>query len=122
MSEKSKQEIRSEIALAKQQGKPLPSDFFHHATDWFNASKPLLQELQGKLLILDFFTYCCINCMHLMPEMKKLEHEFANDPRVVFIGIHSAKFENERDTSNVYNCILKNDLQHIVVNDPMMNM
>ncbi len=64
---------------------------------WINTSGPLeLQDLRGKFVILDFWTYCCINCMHILPELKKLEKAYPNE--VVVIGVHSAKFATERDS------------------------
>jgi DNA-binding beta-propeller fold protein YncE len=82
---------------------------------WLN-SKPLTKkDLQGKFVLLDFWTYCCINCMHILPELKKLEHEFPNN--LVVIGVHSAKFETEKVTENIRRAILRNEIEHPVVND-----
>ena len=59
----------------------LPRDFV-----WLNTERPLsLRELRGQLVILDFWTYCCINCIHILPELKKLERQFPNN--LVVIGI-----------------------------------
>ena len=51
--------------------------------------------LKGKVLVLDFWTYCCINCMHVLPELAALEHKYAGQP-VCVVGVHSAKFDNEK--------------------------
>ena len=53
------------------------------------------RELAGKVLILDFWTYCCINCMHVLPELAALEAKYAGRP-VAVVGVHSAKFDNEK--------------------------
>ncbi|HID20935.1 MAG TPA: redoxin domain-containing protein, partial [Planctomycetaceae bacterium] len=64
-------------------------------TDWLNTSRELsLHELRGKVVLLDFWTYCCINCMHVLPDLKYLEKKYAK--QLVVIGVHSAKFENEK--------------------------
>ena len=53
------------------------------------------RELAGKVLVLDFWTYCCINCMHVLPELAALEAKYAGRP-VAVVGVHSAKFDNEK--------------------------
>ncbi len=84
---------------------------------WLNTDHPLtLADLRGKLVLLDFWTYCCINCMHVLPDLKYLEEKYADQPFVV-IGVHSAKFENEKDTDNIRNAILRYGISHPVVVD-----
>ncbi len=84
--------------------------------EWLNTDHPLtLHELRGKIVLLDFWTYCCINCMHIIPDLKKLEHQYANE--LVVIGVHSAKFLTEQGTDNIRQAILRYGLEHPVVND-----
>lgn len=84
---------------------------------WLNTDHPLkLADLRGKLVLLDFWTYCCINCMHILPDLKYLEEKYADAPLAV-IGVHSAKFENEKDADNIRNAILRYDIKHPVVVD-----
>jgi DNA-binding beta-propeller fold protein YncE len=64
---------------------------------------------------LDFWTYCCINCIHVLPELKKLERAYPNE--LVVIGVHSAKFEGEQDTQNITDAVLRYEIEHPVVND-----
>ncbi|MBX3412990.1 MAG: redoxin domain-containing protein [Pirellulales bacterium] len=83
---------------------------------WLNTAGPIdLKDLRGKFVVLDFWTYCCINCMHVLPELKKLEKAYPNE--VVVIGVHSAKFETEQDTQNIADAILRYEIEHPVVND-----
>lgn len=83
---------------------------------WLNTSKPLTKEdLKGKFVILDFWTYCCINCIHILPELKKLEKAYPNE--LVVIGVHSAKFEAEKKTKNIEEAILRYEIEHPVIND-----
>ncbi|MGI9068792.1 MAG: thioredoxin-like domain-containing protein [Pyrinomonadaceae bacterium] len=83
---------------------------------WLNTDKPLsLAALKGKVVLLDFWTYGCINCIHIIPDLKKLEAKYPN--QLVVIGVHSAKFENEKETENIRRIILRYKLEHPVYND-----
>jgi thiol-disulfide isomerase/thioredoxin/sugar lactone lactonase YvrE len=83
---------------------------------WLNTDKPLsLAALKGKVVLLDFWTYGCINCIHIIPDLKKLEKKYPNE--LVVIGVHSAKFENEKDTENIRRIILRYEIEHPIVND-----
>jgi len=89
---------------------------FPEDLEWLNSSKPIsLKELRGKFVLLDFWTYCCINCMHVIPDLHKLENEFKNE--LVVIGVHSAKFKNEKDKDNIRKATLRYEITHPVVND-----
>jgi DNA-binding beta-propeller fold protein YncE len=83
---------------------------------WLNTDKPLsLAALKGKVVLLDFWTYGCINCIHIIPDLKKLEAKYAN--QLVVIGVHSAKFANEKETENIRRIILRYEIEHPVYND-----
>ena len=83
---------------------------------WLNTDKPLsLAALKGKVVLLDFWTYGCINCIHIIPDLKKLEEKYAR--QLVVIGVHSAKFENEKQTENIRRIILRYEIEHPVYND-----
>jgi thiol-disulfide isomerase/thioredoxin len=88
---------------------------------WLNTDKPLsLAALKGKVVLLDFWTYGCINCMHIIPDLKRLEKKYPNE--LVVIGVHSAKFENEKDTENIRRIILRYEIEHPIVNDADFNI
>jgi thiol-disulfide isomerase/thioredoxin len=83
---------------------------------WLNTAGPMdLKSLRGKFVLLDFWTYCCINCMHILPELEKLEKAYPNN--LVVIGVHSAKFETEQSAENIREAILRHNIRHPVVND-----
>lgn len=93
----------------------------HHAIaqgeEWLNTHQPLsADDVAGRILLLDFWTFCCINCMHVIPELKILEETFGDDLTV--IGVHSGKFQTERATDNIREAVLRYDIEHAVVNDP----
>jgi len=83
---------------------------------WLNTDRPLsLAALRGKVVLLDFWTYGCINCIHVIPDLKRLEAKYAD--QLVVVGVHSAKFENERETENIRRVVLRYGVEHPVVND-----
>jgi DNA-binding beta-propeller fold protein YncE len=83
---------------------------------WLNTDHPLsLAELRGRIVLLDFWTYCCINCMHVLPDLRVLEERFPNE--LVVIGVHSAKFTNEGQNETIRQAILRYEIAHPVVND-----
>ncbi|MBX3441786.1 MAG: redoxin domain-containing protein [Planctomyces sp.] len=87
--------------------------------EWLNTTGPIsLRELRGKIVLLDFWTYCCINCIHILPDLKYLEKKYPNE--LVVIGVHAPKFENERDTENIREAILRYEIEHPVINDANM--
>ena len=66
---------------------------------WLNtqddACLTMGDQLKGKFLVVDFWTSCCINCVHVLAELENLEKKFHKFPEVAFIGVHSAKFDSE---------------------------
>jgi DNA-binding beta-propeller fold protein YncE len=84
---------------------------------WLNTDRPLrLAELRGQVVLLDFWTYCCINCMHVLPELKYLEDKYRDQPFVV-IGVHSGKFSAEKDPDRIRQAILRHNVAHPVAVD-----
>jgi len=94
---------------------------FPDGMDWLNTRKPLkMKDLKGKIVLLDFWTYCCINCMHIIPDLKRLEKEYPDE--LVVIGVHSAKFLTEKGTENIRNAALRYKINHPIVNDRDMEI
>ena len=84
---------------------------------WLNTGKPLaLKDLKGKVVLLDFWTLCCINCIHTSSRTSPGSRR--NIPNeLVVIGVHSAKFENEKNSETIRKAILRYEIKHPVVND-----
>src|SRR5207249_7327388 len=98
------------------QGEKIRAPELTGARGWLNTDKPLtLSALKGKVVLLDFWTYGCINCMHIIPDLKRLERKYPNE--LVVIGVHSAKFANEKETENIRRIVLRYEIEHPVVND-----
>jgi thiol-disulfide isomerase/thioredoxin len=90
---------------------------------WLNTDRPLglHDTLRGQVVVLDFWTYCCINCMHILPDLARLEKKFHREP-VAFIGVHSAKFSNEASRETIRAAILRYEIKHPVVIDDKMKI
>jgi thiol-disulfide isomerase/thioredoxin len=88
---------------------------------WLNTDRPLTfsKELKGQVVLLDFWTYCCINCMHVLPDLAFLEEKYAGEPFLV-IGVHSAKFANEGSRRTIRAAIGRYEIQHPVIVDEEM--
>lgn len=87
--------------------------------EWLNTDRPLksfAKDLKGQVVLLDFWTYCCINCLHVLPDLAQLEKDFADQP-VQVIGVHSNKFPQEGEAKNIRQAILRYHIQHPVVVD-----
>lgn len=85
---------------------------------WVNTDRPLHinSELKGRVVVLDLWTYCCINCMHVLPDLAFIEHKYKKQP-VVIIGVHSAKFDNEGDRRNIETACYRYNIEHPVIVD-----
>ena len=99
----------------EQQG-PIQAPSLDGAVDWLNVAAPVsMAQLRGKVVILDFWTYGCVNCMHVLRDLKMLEQRFPEE--LVVIGVHSAKFANEKSTDNLKRILVRYEIEHPVAND-----
>ncbi len=98
-------------------GQPdLAAPEFPPGLDWINVSAPLtIEDLRGKIVLLDFWTYGCINCIHMIPTLERLEGKYGD--ALLVIGVHSAKFANEGETGNLRQIVQRYNLTHPVIND-----
>lgn len=86
---------------------------------WFNTDRPLtIAGLRGRVVLLDFWTFCCINCLHVIEELHPLEERFGD--RLVVIGVHSPKFPHEADHAAVGRAVRRHRIHHPVLDDPEM--
>lgn len=88
---------------------------------WFNTAGPLsLAALRGRWVLLDFWTSCCGNCLHVIDELRALESKY-HDVLTV-IGVHSPKFAHERADATVGAAVERYELHHPVLNDPQLRL
>jgi cytochrome c biogenesis protein CcdA/thiol-disulfide isomerase/thioredoxin len=86
---------------------------------WFNTpgGRPLhLADLRGKVVLVDFWTYTCINCIRTLPYLKALDERYRKDGLVI-VGVHTPEFPFERDAGNVLASIKQNGIKYPVAQD-----
>jgi thiol-disulfide isomerase/thioredoxin len=86
--------------------------------NWLNTGgKSLdLEALRGKIVLLDFWTFCCINCLHVLDELRPLEEQYSDV--LVTVGVHSPKFEHEADPVALAAAVERYEIHHPVLDDP----
>lgn len=95
---------------------PITAPDLDGATDWLNVAAPVtMAQLRGKVVLIDFWTYGCVNCMHVLRDLRVLEERFPDE--LVVIGVHSPKFTNERSTDNLKRILVRYEIEHPVAND-----
>jgi thiol-disulfide isomerase/thioredoxin/sugar lactone lactonase YvrE len=85
---------------------------------WLNTGGQSLSldELRGRVVVLDFWTFCCVNCLHVLDELRPLEEKFSDS--LVLIGVHSPKFEHEADPDALAAAVERYSVHHPVLDDP----
>ncbi|WP_156739047.1 NHL domain-containing thioredoxin family protein [Occultella aeris] len=85
---------------------------------WLNTGghEISLADLRGKIVILDFWTFCCINCLHVLDELRELEERHRDT--VVIVGVHSPKFVHEADPDALVAAVERYGVAHPVLDDP----
>lgn len=88
---------------------------------WLNTGSEQLdlQALRGKIVILDFWSFCCINCLHVLDELRPLEEKYADV--LVTVGVHSPKFEHEADPDALAAAVDRYEITHPVLDDPRLS-
>ena len=86
--------------------------------NWLNTGGQQLdlEALRGKIVILDFWTFCCINCLHVLDELRPLEEKYRDV--LVTVGVHSPKFEHEADPEALAAAVERYQIEHPVLDDP----
>ncbi|MDN5750147.1 MAG: NHL domain-containing thioredoxin family protein [Pseudonocardia sp.] len=89
---------------------------------WLNTGGEELRlaDLRGKIVLLDFWTFCCVNCLHVLDELRELEQRHADV--LVVVGVHSPKFVHEADPDAVEAAVERYGVHHPVLDDPELGM
>ena len=100
---------------------PIHAPDFPANAQWLNtpngAPLQLHQELKGHLLLLHFFTFSCINCLHVLPDLSYLEEKYKNTPLLI-LGIHSPKFTHEKSLAAIHAAAQRLHITHPLLLDP----
>ncbi|MDX1454578.1 MAG: redoxin domain-containing protein [Gammaproteobacteria bacterium] len=108
--------LRAAVVAPELAGTAAAPDF-PEGLDWINTNgEPLsLEDLRGKVVLLDFWTYGCINCYHIIPDLKRLMAKHGD--ALVVVGVHSAKFASEGDTRRIRMIAQRYERDEPIVND-----
>lgn len=94
-----------------------PAPEFTGITKWLNTGKPLtMADLKGKVVLVDFWTYTCINCIRTLPYVISWYDKY-KDKGFVVVGVHTPEFAFEKDTNNVLGAIKQYDIHYPVAQD-----
>ena len=100
--------------IAANGAKPAPE--FKGISNWFNAPPMTMESLRGKVVLVDFWTFTCSNCLNQLPHVQAL-HEKYKDQGLVVIGVHSPEYEEERSTAGLKDAIARLGIKHAVAQD-----
>ncbi|MFJ2991377.1 thioredoxin family protein [Pandoraea sp. NPDC087047] len=106
-------------ACAPSQARPVTgvaAPEFAGIDNWLNSSPLTMQQLRGKVVLVDFWTYSCINCIHTLPHVQQWYQKYENQGWVV-VGVHTPEYAYERDTNKVRDAIRHFGLTYPVAQD-----
>ena len=103
-------------ASAGQAPVPTPAPEFTGIEHWFNSPPLTMAGLKGKVVLVEFWTYECINCIHVMPQVKQW-HQRYHDQGLVVVGVHTPEYDEERIAANVKAAIGRFGIQYPVAQD-----
>ncbi|MDR6490547.1 thiol-disulfide isomerase/thioredoxin [Paraburkholderia terricola] len=106
----------SGAALADTPATSLPAPEFTGIDTWLNSEPLTLQQLRGKVVLVDFWTYTCINCIHTLPYVKSWNQKY-KDQGLAVIGVHTPEYPFERSTDNVKTAIKRFGITYPVAQD-----
>ncbi len=85
--------------------------------NWINYKPLTWESLRGHVVLLDFWTYSCVNCLRTLPALKEMWSKY-HDKKLIIIGVHTPEFEFEKDLTNLKKAVRKHDLEYPILNDP----
>ena len=95
---------------------PYPAPEFTGIEAWLNSNPLTMKELKGKVVLIDFWTYSCINCVRTLPYITRWDRTY-RDKGLVIIGVHAPEFEFEKDVGNVKNALGAHTIEYPVAID-----
>ncbi len=107
---------RGELVLQEGLDKPYAAPEFAEIERWLNSEPLTMQGLRGKVVLVDFWTYSCINCVRTLPYLTDWDRKY-RDMGLVIVGVHSPEFEFEKSTDNVKDAIAQHGIRYPVAQD-----
>jgi thiol-disulfide isomerase/thioredoxin len=95
---------------------PQAAPAFTGIDTWLNSAPLNLQQLRGRVVLVDFWTYTCINCIRTLPHVKQW-HEKYKDKGLIVVGVHTPEYPHERSTANVTAALKRFDIRYPVAQD-----
>lgn len=83
---------------------------------WFNSPPLRMADLKGKVVLVEFWTYSCINCIHVLPQVKAW-HQHYRDQGLVVVGVHTPEYDEEHSATNVQAAIGRFGIDYAVAQD-----
>lgn len=106
----------SKNGLQKALPQPLPAPEFVGLQDWLNSQPITMASLRGKVVLIDFWTYSCINCVRTLPYVTAWDRKY-RDKGLVIVGIHAPEFAFEKKLSNVQDAVKAHNIAYPVALD-----
>lgn len=89
---------------------------FPKGLNWLNGEPKTMKSLLGKVVLVDFWTYSCVNCIRTLPHLRAWQEKYASKGLVI-IGVHTPEFAFEKEEANVKEAIKRFDIRYLVVQD-----
>jgi len=89
---------------------------FSHIKGWLNSQPLTMKSLQGKAVLLDFWTFSCANCIRTLPHIRELRMKYSGD-RFVVVGVHTPEYEFEKSSENVADAVKRFRIEYPVAID-----
>jgi cytochrome c biogenesis protein CcdA/thiol-disulfide isomerase/thioredoxin len=102
--------------LSNPVSQPYSAPEFRGITAWINSAPLTMQSLRGKVVLIDFWTYSCINCVRTLPVLKAWDNQYRNQGLVI-VGVHSPEFEFEKKVENVRQAVKEQGIHYPVAVD-----
>jgi thiol-disulfide isomerase/thioredoxin len=97
-------------------GRALPAPEFRDISKWLNSEPLAMHQMRGKVVLVEFWTYTCINCLNHLPYVKEWHAKY-KDKGLVVVGVHTPEFAYEKSTANVQKAIERLQIKHAVAQD-----
>jgi len=93
-----------------------PAPDFAGIDNWINSAPLSMRQLRGKVVLVDFWTYDCINCQHVLPYVKDWHRKY-KDAGLVVVGVHTPEYGFERNLNNLKGAVQRNGIAFPVAQD-----